>query len=340
MQKCLSLAQQAEGYTAPNPLVGCVIVHKGSIIAEGYHKAFGESHAEVNAIGCIKDKSILKECELYVNLEPCSHHGKTPPCADLILKYEISKVFVGNLDINPLVSGKGIELLRSNGVTVETDILNEECSFINRRFFTFHKYKRPYIVLKWAQSKDGFIWSEKQSKVSCHETDIKVHQWRSEEASILVGHETVVKDNPCLTVRHVKGINPIRISFDKEKSFSSSSKILNADSQTIIFSKENSQYRNVEYVDLASASIKEQLFYLHKKNILSVLVEGGANTISKFLSEGIWDEVRIITSNSNFERGVKAPGFIAVPDITEISGTDTIYYYYNLKNDFLSSKHI
>ena len=339
MQKCLFLAQQAEGYAAPNPMVGCVIVHKGAIVSEGYHKHFGAPHAEVDAIEKIKDKTILKECELYVNLEPCAHHGKTPPCADLILKYEIPKVFVGNLDINPIVSGKGIQLLRSNGVKVETDILSDECRFLNRRFFTFHKYKRPYIVLKWTQSQDGFIWSEKQSKISCHETDIKVHQWRSEEAAILVGHNTVLKDNPNLNVRHVKGKNPIRISFDKHKEFNSSLNILNDDAKTIIFSEEIHTSGMTKYVPLAVSSLLKQLTYLHQENILSILVEGGANTISKFLSLDIWDEVRIITSNHKFGEGIKAPYFKGISSLDEISNSDTIQYFYNIKNDFLSIKH-
>ena len=222
MQRCLELAGNGLGYVAPNPMVGAVVVHKGEVIGEGYHRQFGQAHAEVNAIQAVKDSSLLEESTLYVNLEPCVHTGKTPPCTDLILAKKIPSVVIGTPDPNPLVQGKGIEKLIKSGIQVTTGIIEDACRDLNKRFFTFHKLKRPYIILKWAQTKDGFIDIKRKAGESIGVNWITsplsrdlVHKWRSEEQGIMAGTHTVIMDNPHLNVRHWNGKNPVRIVLDR-----------------------------------------------------------------------------------------------------------------------------
>jgi diaminohydroxyphosphoribosylaminopyrimidine deaminase/5-amino-6-(5-phosphoribosylamino)uracil reductase len=215
MQRCFQLAENGLGYVAPNPLVGCVIVCDGKIISEGFHQQYGLNHAERNAILHVADKDLLKKSILYVNLEPCSHFGKTPPCADLIIERKIPKVVVSNLDSNPEVAGKGIERLQNAGIEVITGVLENQGRFLNRRFFTHIEKKRPYIILKWAKSLDGFMSSETERWITNEAMRNLVHKWRSEESAIMVGTNTVSTDNPKLNVRAYFGKNPLRITIDK-----------------------------------------------------------------------------------------------------------------------------
>ena len=315
MQRALDLALHGAGKVAPNPMVGCVIVHHGKIIGEGWHEQFGGPHAEVNAIRHVADPEKLKESVLYVNLEPCSHHGKTPPCADLIIEKQIPYVVVGCLDENPLVKGRGIQRLLLNGTDVKLGVLEEESKFLNRRFFTSHTKKRPYIILKWAQSADGFIDHERDEKderaiISSPESHALLHRWRSEEAVIMVGTNTVIADDPQLTVRLYEGQNPVRVTFDRQMRIPSHAKILDGSAPTIIFSQGAHYYtERAEFVpiDFSKDPLRQALQILHERNFESVLVEGGAALINKFLEQGLWDEARIFVAEKNIGDGVKAP---------------------------------
>ena len=238
MKKCLELAQKGMGYVSPNPMVGCVVVFNDQIIGEGYHQEYGTSHAEVNAIENVKDKSLLKKSTLYVNLEPCAHFGKTPPCTNLIIESEIPKVVIGCIDSYSEVSGKGIEKMQNTGIEVIVGVLEKESRELNIRFFTFHEKKRPCVILKWAESKDGFIAPKNQNKpfwMTSSESKKLVHKWRAEEEAILVGRITAKKDNPSLTVREVAGSNPLRIIIDTNLKLSSDLNLFNSEAKTIIF---------------------------------------------------------------------------------------------------------
>lgn len=312
MQRCLALAAKGIGHVAPNPMVGCVIVYEGRIIGEGYHQQYGGPHAEVNAINSVADESLLQHATLYVNLEPCSHYGKTPPCANLIVAKKIPRVVIGSYDPNPLVAGKGIQLLRENGVEVVTEVLKDECDFLNRRFLTFHTQKRPYIILKWAQSADGFM-APADSKPYWLTNDASkklVHQWRAEEPGIMVGHNTILADNPQLTVRLTEGKNPVRITFDRNLQLPGTMKFFDAAANTLVFNqKENSATGNREniQIDFNTGIIPQVLTALHTRNIQSVMVEGGAALLESFISSGYWDEARIFYTPTQLGNGLKAP---------------------------------
>lgn len=319
MKKCLALAEQAFGNTYPNPMVGCVIVHNGEIIGEGYHHKAGEPHAEVNAIQSVKDHNLLQDSTLYVSLEPCAHFGKTPPCADLIVSKNVKRVVVGCVDTFSKVSGKGIEKLKNANIDVTINVLEREARFLNRRFFTFHEKKRPYIILKWAQTADGFIdklKSEKTSEKGVRITDENcqrlVHQWRAKEQAILVGTTTALCDNPSLTTRLVEGKNPLRIAWDLQNKIPETHFLKDKSTETVIFtltSKEQSQ--NIEYVQVTSEKnlLKETLNYLYEKGIQSLIVEGGAKTLQTFIDAEMWDEARIFTSKEKFGNGIASPNF-------------------------------
>lgn len=312
MQRCLDLAAKGIGHVAPNPMVGCVIVYEDRIIGEGYHQQYGGPHAEVNAINSVVDESLLQHCTLYVNLEPCSHYGKTPPCANLIVTKKIPRVIIGSYDPNPLVAGKGIQLLRENGVEVITEVLKDESDFLNRRFFTFHTKKRPYIILKWAQSADGFIAPD-GNKPYWLTNDVSkklVHQWRAEEPGIMVGHNTVLTDNPQLTVRHTNGKNPTRITLDRNLRLPSTMRIFDAAAPTLVFNqKENSATGNRENIqlDFTADVIPQILTALHNRNLLSVMLEGGASLLESFIAAGCWDEARIFYTPAQLGNGLQAP---------------------------------
>ena len=320
ISRCISLGKNGQPSTYPNPSVGCVLVYNNLIIGEGYTSAYGGAHAEVNAIASVKNKALLKEATLYSTLEPCSHFGKTPPCADLIIKNNIPKVVIGILDPHEKVAGQGIRKLRDAGCEVTVGILEKECRAHHNRFLTFHEKKRPYILLKWAETLDGFIAPVKEKRnaqpepfwITSPSSRQRVHQWRSEEQAILVGTTTVLEDNPKLDIRHWSGKNPIRIVLDSKLKIKGNYHVLDGSIPTIIFTHEtdSSTYREgIEYsvIDF-SANLPRQLCdELYKRNILSVLVEGGKRTIETFIGTNLWDEARIFTGPSSFAKGTEAP---------------------------------
>lgn len=338
--RCLELARSGRHHVAPNPMVGCVIVYNDTIIGEGFHRKYGESHAEVNAINSVKDKSLLKESTLYVNLEPCSHHGKTPPCADLIVAKQLKRVFISNLDSNPEVAGKGAKRLEESGIDVSVGILKGEAHNLNRRFFTFHEKKRPYIILKWAQSADGYLDIERSDNVptinwiSNDKSKRLTHTWRAEESAILVGKNTVLNDDPSLTTREVAGPNPIRIVIDTENSLLNGKKndwkIFDDASPTLIYNYKLEQVENnIEHIRISKdENFLDQLIKdLAKRNILSLIVEGGRFTLDKFIESDLWDEARVIRGLPFFKGGVKAPDLNRSPFVSEILSGDHIDYY-------------
>ena len=317
IEKCISLARKGILNVSPNPMVGCVIVYDGEIIGEGYHKEYGKNHAEVNAINSVKDKSVLKNSILYVNLEPCCHHGKTPPCTDIIIKYNIPKVVIGCIDTFSKVSGQGINKLKNNSVEVIYGVLEKDCIELNKRFFCYHIKKRPYIILKWAKSKDNFIAPINQEKsfwMTSDESKKLVHNWRAEEDAILVGRKTVVADNPSLTVRECEGKNPIRIVIDKELSLNEKSNVFDDQSETIVFN--NIKTAIIDKITYLKADFnnlnKDILKQLYNRDILSLIIEGGAFTINSFIENGLYDEIRVFTTNKVLENGIKSPN---IPEI-------------------------
>lgn len=317
MRRCIELAKKAEGLTYPNPLVGSVIVHDGRIIGEGFHMKAGEPHAEVNAITSVAEKTQLKFSTLYVNLEPCSHTGKTPPCADLIIASAIPRVVIGTIDTSDKVSGGGLRKLKEAGCEVITGIAEEECRRINRRFFTFHEKKRPYITLKWAQSADGFLdkiryedYIIEPNWITGKAERILVHKWRASEQAILVGAGTVNADNPKLNVRDWKGPDPMKIILSGKGSYNRESALIKADGTLIVFTNEKDAHiADMKQVILkkevpSSAQVTEWLF---REGVQSLLIEGGAQVLKHFMSTGLWDEARVFTGKSYFRDGIKAP---------------------------------
>jgi diaminohydroxyphosphoribosylaminopyrimidine deaminase/5-amino-6-(5-phosphoribosylamino)uracil reductase len=315
MRRCLQLALKGLGHVAPNPMVGCVIVHNNVIIGEGYHQKYGEAHAEVNAIASVINKEVLTESTVYVNLEPCSHHGKTPPCSDLLIAHKVKRVVVACLDTNPLVAGKGIAKLRNAGIEVFTGILEKEARELNKRFFTYHEKKRPYIILKWAQTKDNFIsklppFTKEENWITNNESKKIVHTWRAQEQAILVGTNTALLDNPALTVRLTEGKNPLRILIDKELKVLITNSIFSEAAETIVFTEKNRLSKNniiYHQIDFTKDIVSQILNYLYDKKITSIIIEGGAHTLQSFINKDLWDEARIFTGNKYFQSGIKAP---------------------------------
>ena len=306
INRCLQIGNNGLGTTRPNPMVGAVIVYKDRIIGEGFTDPYGSAHAEVNAVNSVVDKSLLKESTMYVTLEPCSHFGKTPPCSDLIIRCEIPRVVIGCVDDNPQVAGNGIKRLRDNGVEVMVGVLEDECKRHLKRFFSFHNKKRPYVILKWAETKDGFIApgerdEQKPVWITNKYSRQLVHKWRAEEQAILVGTNTVREDNPSLTVRDWTGENPIRVVLNSKGKLDTHLSVFDSNAETIVVSKEN--------IDINGNSVSEICNYLHGQNINSVIIEGGAQTLQSFIDQGIWDEARVFTGNVEFKTGVKAPRF-------------------------------
>ncbi|HTB32672.1 MAG TPA: bifunctional diaminohydroxyphosphoribosylaminopyrimidine deaminase/5-amino-6-(5-phosphoribosylamino)uracil reductase RibD [Bacteroidia bacterium] len=335
MKRCLSLAAKGLGNVAPNPMVGCVIVYKGKIIGEGYHEKYGEAHAEINAIESVKNKNLLRGSTLYVTLEPCAHHGKTPPCADAIIKMGLKNVVIGCVDPNPVVKGKGIAKLIMSGCNIITGVLEDECTNLNKRFFTFYKEKRPYIIIKWAMTRDGFIdkkrlISEKPLKITGEKANKLLHKWRSEEQAIMVGIKTAIMDNPKLTTRKVKGKSPIRIVLDRKLQIPANSNIFNNFASVIVLNeKKNVKSGNVEFIKVKfkDEELDTILTELYKHNIQSVIVEGGAKLLNSFIKQGLWDEARVFSSKDKIGEGVKAPLFKGlVKDKIKVGG-DTLTLY-------------
>lgn len=332
IKRCLELAKNGLGTTYPNPLVGCVIVYRDKIIGEGWHKKAGEAHAEVNAIASVKDKSLLKEATLYVNLEPCSHYGKTPPCADLIVKHKIKNVVIGALDTNKLVSGRGVKHLKENGIEVVVGVLKQACLNLNKRYYTYHNLKRPYIILKWAESVDGFIAKKQHENQNRKPFFIAnkyalqlVHKWRSEEQAILVGTNTAVADNPELNVRHVKGINPIRVVLDKSLRIPKQSHLFDKSVKTIVLTDiktdlpKNDEKLIFERINFGENLPQQICVCLYKYQIQSIIIEGGLQTLQTFINKGLWDESRIFIGDINLIEGVKAPTLLHGQLISEES---------------------
>ncbi len=320
MQRCLELAQNGVGSVSPNPLVGCVIVYDNKIIGEGWHKQLGEAHAEVNAIDSVKDKSLLAESTLYVNLEPCNHFGKTPPCANLIIEHKIKKVVVGMVDPFEKVAGQGIKKLKDAGIDVEVGILEEDCKFLNRRFIKFVTQQKPYVILKWAQTWNGFIAPD-ANKTSAEEFEIQrhitdrivqklVHKWRTQEDAIMVGTNTALLDNPALNAREWKGRNPTRIVLDRNLRLPFNLKLFDKSESTIVFTelKKESEH-NLTFIQLNFEKnwLNEMLNELYKLNIQSVVIEGGSQLLNAVIDNKIWDEAIIFTSPKTINDGIKGP---------------------------------
>lgn len=337
MKRCLQLAQLGAGSVAPNPMVGSVIVYNNKIIGEGYHKEYGKAHAEVNAVESVDDKTCLSKSTLYVNLEPCSHWGKTPPCTDLIIENRIPKVVISCIDTFSEVAGRGVERLQKAGVEVVIGILEQQSRFLNRRFFTFHEKQRPYLILKWAQTKDGFIDIAPELKTSQKGLWITndicrrlVHKWRAEETAIMVGTHTAIIDNPSLTTRDWPGKHPLRISIDRLGRLPFHLQLFDGTAKTILFTEtEGLLQAHADYVKLNTISPFTMLDYLHSNDIQSVIIEGGTTLLQHFIDAELWDEARVFTGDKLFEKGVNAPKFSAQCSTTEWYQETKLDYFYN-----------
>ena len=332
MQRALDLAERGKGAVRPNPLVGCVLVHEGKIIGEGYHEQYGGPHAEVNAIASVTDPKLLAAATAYVSLEPCSHWGKTPPCANLLVEKGIKSVVVATLDPNPLVAGKGVKLLEEAGISVQVGLLEREARWQNRRFFCQQEKHRPYLILKWAQTQDGFIARENfDSKwISCSQSRQLVHQWRAAEQAILVGKNTALHDNPRLNVRDWTGSDPIRVVLDSKLELPADLHLFDQQIPTLCYNLLKSEkLTNLEWVQLPQLSLEALMADLHARQIQSVLIEGGSQTIHQFLAAGLWDEARVFTAPIEFERGIAAPKLTQTPAESHAIGEDQLDIYYH-----------
>ena len=319
MKRCLELAETGIASVSPNPMVGCVIVKDHKIIGEGFHAKIGDAHAEVNAVKSVFEKygdqanSLLKDATVYVSLEPCAHFGKTPPCADLLIKHQVKKVVIGNKDPFPDVDGKGMARLMNAGIDVTQGILEEECRQLNRRFFTRIEKQRPYIILKWAQTANGYFSPLKPTKewISTALAKKIVHKWRTEEDAILVGKQTVIADNPQLTTRDWDGKNPIRLVIDRNLDIPLDKHIFNNAARTIIFNEVNTEViENIHYIQMEDMKhyLPQKIAYqLYLMDIQSVIIEGGANILNQFISARLWDEARVFSSSKSWQTGVHAP---------------------------------
>mgnify|MGYP003603606454 FL=1 len=318
LKRCIELAQNGLGTTYPNPLVGSVIVFENQIIGEGWHQKAGKPHAEVNAIHSVKDKSLLSKATIYVSLEPCSHFGKTPPCSDLIIANKIPNVVIGTVDPNEKVAGKGIQKLLEAGIHVTIGTLEDECNELNKRFFTFHQKKRPYIILKWAETADGFIAPQTKDEqkpvwITNPYSRQLVHKWRSEEQAILVGTQTVLDDNPTLNVRDWHGNNPAKIILDRQNRLNEDLVVFNSTEKTIVFSETKRDFKNnncySEVLNFNENLAQEICISLFQNSIQSVIIEGGARTLQTFIDANLWEEARIFKGKISFKEGIKAPIF-------------------------------
>lgn len=313
MQRCIDLANKAIGNTYPNPLVGSVIVYDNQIIGEGYHKKAGEPHAEINAINSVRNPKLLKEATIYVSLEPCSHFGKTPPCALKLKEIGFKKVVIGAMDYNEQVNGKGKKILEDASIEVVTGILKEDCEDLNKRFFTFHQKKRPYIILKWAQSGDGFMDKDyRPTQISNSLSKQYVHKMRSEEQAILVGKNTAINDNPSLTVREIVGNNPIRVLIDFNLDVSREFNIYNDEATTLVFNQiKDEKLDHIHFIKIEKENALDQIIkHLHTFSIQSIIIEGGSFTLKQFIEHNLWDEAYIFQNNNlKLENGTKAPKF-------------------------------
>lgn len=327
LSRCIQLAKNGLGSTYPNPLVGSVIVHNDKIIGEGWHRKAGEPHAEVHAINSVKDQSLLKESTIYVSLEPCSHFGKTPPCCDLIIAHKIPKVVVGTIDPFSKVAGSGIQRLRANGCEVTVGVLEKECLELNKRFFTFHNKKRPYIILKWAESRDGFIAPlSKDTKapiwISNEYSRQLVHQWRAEEQAILVGTQTVLDDNPKLDVRDWTGKNPTRIVLDRHGKIDSNYFVSDGKTKTVVITEQEklieSENVRAEIITFDNQLSQKIVDVVYRLGLQSIIIEGGKQTLQTFIDDRLWDEARVFVSDTILEKGITAPQLNRIGKTTKI----------------------
>tara|TARA_R110002073_G_scaffold40547_5_gene115074 strand:- start:185581 stop:186618 length:1038 start_codon:yes stop_codon:yes gene_type:complete len=333
MKRCIELAKNGLGTTSPNPSVGAVLVYNDKIIGEGYTSAYGGNHAEVNAINSVTDKSLLSKSTMYVSLEPCNHFGKTPPCSDLIIESAIPNVVIGCVDPFEKVAGKGIQKLSDHGCNVIVGVLEEACLAANKRFFTFHTRKRPYIILKWAETKDGFIDVDREVQaienakpnwITTENSRRLVHKWRSEEDAILVGTTTVINDNPKLTIRDWKGNNPVRVILDRTLRIPKSYHIYNGEVKTLIITemKVPSEHNILfEQIDFSKALGQQICAILYKHKLQSVLVEGGRQTLDTFIDTNLWDEARVFIGDVVFIKGLKAP--VVSGDVMSLESIET-----------------
>ena len=340
MRRCMQLAAKGAGHVSPNPMVGAVIVYRNKIIGEGYHRCWGEPHAEVNAIRSVKDESLLKDSTLYVSLEPCSHYGKTPPCSRLIIDKQIPRVVVGCLDPFPSVSGRGVKMLRDAGVSVTTGVLEKECQALNRFFITSQIYGRPYILLKWARSADGFMdrircENDLPTRISDDVTTALVHRLRSVYDAVLVGTGTALADDPSLTVRCWCGKNPLRVLIDRELKVAPDFHLLNDGIKTLVFTErkaDNTDYTEYITLPFGESVLPVLLSELHVRQIRSLLVEGGARLLESFIGSDLWDEARIETGKEIFGAGILSPEIGGVFERCEYHGDSCIEYRINREN--------
>lgn len=336
MRRCLELAAMGRGNAAPNPMVGAVLVHQGRIIGEGYHQQYGQAHAEVNCVNSVveEDKPLISRATMYVSLEPCAHHGKTPPCADLIVSQQIPEVVIGCVDTFSAVAGKGIEKLEKAGIKVHTGVLEAACRAINNRFFTFHEQQRPYIILKWAQSCNGFMAGSDGApvRISNAWSNRLVHRWRSEEMAILVGTRTAMLDNPRLNTRLWPGKDPVRLVIDRTLSVPRTHHLWDGSIPTIFLTAEESSPHGLTQtlqLDFQRELLPQLMESLYRQQIQSVLVEGGPYVLQRFLEAGLWDEARIITGTVTLPNGLPAPAIShAVLDNTVYLEGDRIDFYH------------
>lgn len=342
MQRCLELARLGAGAVSPNPMVGSVVVHNGKIIGEGFHQYYGGPHAEVNALASVAHKSLLKEATVYVNLEPCSHFGKTPPCADLLIQQNVKEVVVGMIDPFAAVSGTGIQKLEAAGMAVRVGILEDECKELNKRFITYHTSQRPYIILKWAQTQDGKIapdaslmskeiFAEKR-KITGAAVQALVHQWRGEEDAVLVGTNTVAMDDPELNTRAFPGKNPLRITLDRTGKLNPGLKFFDGKQPSLIFTEnetlqapnEHTTYCVIDFTQPVWPQICDELY---ARRIQSVIVEGGAVTLHSLIEAGLWDEAQVFQTTAIMGEGIQAPAVSGkVKDRCKIENTELTIY--------------
>ena len=311
MQRALELGEFGRGKVSPNPMVGCVIVHQDKIIGEGYHQKYGEAHAEVNAVNAVQNPELLAESTVYVTLEPCAHFGKTPPCANLLVEKKVKKVVIAAFDSNPLVGGKGIQILKNAGIEVKIGVLEKVARNQNKRFFTQIEKRRPYVILKWAQTLDGFVAREDYSSkwITNASSRQLVHKWRAEEDAIMVGKNTAKYDDPVLNVRDWVGKNPLRLVIDSKLELPNSLKLFDEAVPTICYNTKKSEVKGtLEFVRLSPEfEISDILEDLHQRKIQSVIIEGGSYLLNKFLAAELWDEARVFTSSNKFGSGIAAP---------------------------------
>ncbi len=336
MQRCIDLARLGLGSTAPNPMVGAVVVHNGRIIGEGYHRHCGDHHAEVRAIMSVTNEKLLKKSTLFVSLEPCCHHGKTPPCTDLIIEKGIPAIVIGTADPYDEVAGKGIARLRGHGCNVKVGVMKDACRQLNKRFFTFHEKKRPYIILKWAQTADSFIDAEREpgaekqpNWITSEKLRILVHKWRSEEQAIMVGTRTALKDNPKLNIRDWHGPSPTRIVLDRELKLPASIHLLDNSQVTIVVNEKiektggKTRYMKLPFNDMLLHALTGRLY---EEGLQSLFVEGGRQLLQSFIDQNLWDEARVFTGTGFFGRGVAAPNIPAQKPVSQIIIGQEVFY--------------